>query len=85
MEYMIVHNEDVKKVIAEVPQGHRHVRTILVLQDGIEITFQEATIANIVRAYITVKTHPTKNKVTLKGQQVMKRKKDYAAWQLLEE
>ncbi|MCK5286914.1 MAG: hypothetical protein KAJ34_00370 [Thermodesulfovibrionia bacterium] len=81
---MIVNNEDVKKVIAEIPDGHKHLRTTIVLKEGTQITFQEATIANIVRAYITVKTHPTKNKIQLKGTKLRKRKKGYAEWQLLE-
>ena len=81
---MIVKNEDVKKLIVEIPEGHKHLRTTIVLWEGTEITFQEATTANIVRAYTTVKTHTTKKKVQLKGTKLKKRKKGYAEWQLLE-
>ncbi len=62
---MILTNEEIKEVIAEIPEGHKHIRTRLVLKDGSEYTFQEATIANLVRAYIDIKTHPRKNRVHL--------------------
>ncbi len=37
--------------------------TTVVLHDGGSFTFQEATIANLVRAYITFKTHPKQQKM----------------------
>ena len=82
---MIIHNEDIKELIAEVPEGHKHLRTTIVFQDGTEFVFQEATIANLVRAYITVKTHPTIRKAVLKGKELTDRKDGYAEWQLVEE
>jgi len=82
---MIIHNEDIKELIAEIPEGHKHLRTTIVLQDGTEFVFQEATIANLVRAYVSVKTHPIKRKVTLKSKKLSERKDDYAEWQLVEE
>lgn len=82
---MILRNEDIKELITEIPEGHKHLRTTIVLQDGTEIVFQEATIANLVRAYITVKTHPTIKKVVLKGRRLSGKKDGYAEWQLLEE
>ena len=82
---MIIHNEDIKELTAEIPDGHKHLRTMMVLQDGKEFVFQEATIANLVRAYIMVKTHPVKRKVTLKGKSLSERKDGYAKWQLVEE
>jgi hypothetical protein len=82
---MLIHNEDIKELIAEIPEGHKHLRTTIVLQDGTEMVFQEATIANLVRAYITVKTHPVKRKVILKGKRLDERKDGYAEWQLVEE
>jgi len=81
---MILRNEDIKELIAEIPEGHKHLRTTIVLQDGTEIIFQEAAIANLVRAYITVKTHPTIKKVILKGKKLIERKDGYAEWQLVE-
>lgn len=82
---MLIHNEDIKELIAEIPEGHKHLRTKIVLQDGTELVFQEATIANLVRAYIMVKTHPLKSKVILKGMKLSERKDGYAEWQLVEE
>ncbi|OGW54387.1 MAG: hypothetical protein A2Y81_10725 [Nitrospirae bacterium RBG_13_43_8] len=82
---MIISNEHVKELIVEIPEGHKHVRTTMVFMDGAEFTFQEATIANLVRAYITVKSHPVKNKVTLRGEKLAGKKDGYAEWQLLEE
>lgn len=81
---MNIGNEDVKELVVEIPEGHRHIRTTIVLMDGTEFTFQEATIANLVKAYITVKTHPVTNRVSLKGEMLTRRKDGYAEWQLLE-
>ncbi len=82
---MLIRNEDIDRVTAEIPAGHRHLRTTVVLADGTELVFQEAAIANIVRAYIGVKTHPTATRVALKGERLAERKEGYAEWQLLEE
>lgn len=82
---MIIHNEDIKELIIEVPEGHKHLRTRLMLQDGSELVFQEATVANLVRAYITLKTHPVINRIVLKGKRLEERKEGYAEWQLIEE
>ena len=81
---MNVANEEVAEVVVEIPQGHQHLRTTIVLQNGRGFTFQEATIANIVRAYITVKTHPEITKVHLRGGKVPQKKEGFADWQLLE-
>jgi hypothetical protein len=82
---MLIHNEDIKELTVEIPEGHKHLRTTIVLQDCTEFVFQEATIANLVRAYITVKTHPVIKKTTLKGKKLEKRKNGYAEWQLIAE
>lgn len=82
---MILRNEDIKELFIEIPEGHKHLSTTIIFQDGTELIFQEATIANLVRAYTTVKTHPTIKKVILKGKKLIERKDDYAEWQLLEE
>jgi len=81
---MIIANEEVNELTAEVPEGHKHLRTTITLQDGREFTFQEATIANLVRAYITIKTHPELTKVHLSGRKLVMKKEGYAEWQLLE-
>lgn len=82
---MIIVNEDVAEVHVEVPEGHRHLRTKIVLKDGVELVFQEATVANIVRAFIAVKTDPVKGSVRLKGRRLQERKEGFAEWQLIEE
>jgi hypothetical protein len=34
---MIIANEDVKQVTAEIPAGHHHLRTTIILRDGREL------------------------------------------------
>jgi hypothetical protein len=82
---MKISNEDIVEVLAEIPEGHRHIRTKVVLGDGTEFVFQEAAVANIVRAYVTLKTDPVKSLVRLKGKKLEERKQGYAEWQLVEE
>jgi hypothetical protein len=82
---MNIRNEDIKEVLVEIPGGHRHVRTRISLQDGTELVFQEAALANIVRAFITVKTHPQRSSVSLRGRKFEERKAGYDEWQLIEE
>ncbi len=82
---MNIANEEVTELIAEIPEGHTHLRTTIVLQNGTSFTFQEATIANLVRAYIAVRTHPRLAGVRLSGRKLGERKEGYAEWQLLEE
>lgn len=81
---MLIRNEDVRKVVVEVPKGHEHVRTTITLEDSTEITFLEATMANILRAFVGVKTHPTRERVVLRGTGLDERKQGFAQWQLLE-
>jgi hypothetical protein len=81
---VIIANEEVNELTIEIPEGHKHLRTRMVLQDGREFTFQEATIANLVRAYITVKTHPELTRVRLLGRKLVMKKEGYAEWQLLD-
>jgi hypothetical protein len=82
---MKISNENIVEVMAEIPEGHRHIRTTVVLDDGTEFVFQEATVANIVRAYVTLKTDPVKSRVRLRGRKLTERKQGYAEWQLVEE
>lgn len=82
---MNIRNEDIREILVEIPGGHKHIRTRIILQDGSELVFQEAATASITRAYITVKTHPQKESVKLKGTLLNEKKAGYADWQLLEE
>ena len=68
----------------EAPEGHTHLRTTLTLTDGTEITLQEATVAGMVRAYVSIKTHPETTGVLMKGARRKSLKEGYADWQLLE-
>ncbi|HEY6837434.1 MAG TPA: hypothetical protein VI389_01695 [Geobacteraceae bacterium] len=81
----VLRNEDVREIEAEIPEGHRHLRTTVRLADGSAVTFQEATIAALVRAYVAVKTDPLRSRIVLRGRKVEGRKDGYAEWQLLEE
>jgi hypothetical protein len=81
----ILNNEDVAGLVAEIPEGHCHIRTTLFLRNGLSITLQEATVAAMVRAYVAVKTDPIRRRVSMKGGMVAGRKEGYAEWQLLEE
>jgi hypothetical protein len=82
---VIIPNEAIRELTAEIPEGHKHIRITLSLEDGRDFTFQEAAIANLVRAYIAVKTHPTNTKIIMKGARLESRKQGYAEWQLLED
>ena len=78
-------NEDVTEIVAEIPEGHLHLRTMVLLADGSSIYLQEATVAAVVRAYVSVKTDPLRKRIVLRGRKVPDRKEGYAEWQLLEE
>lgn len=80
---MLKRNEDVERVITEIPEGHAHIRTTITFTDGTDITLQEATVANLVRAYLDVRTHPTTVRVELRGKRLQSRKDGYAEWQLI--
>ncbi len=82
---MDIANEDISEVRVEIPEGHRHIRARVLLQDGTELVFREATLANLTRAYITIKTHPEKSSVRLLGRKLKEQKAGYAEWQLIEE
>jgi hypothetical protein len=81
---IVLGNEDVTEIIAEIPEGHLHLRTTVRLADGSSITLQEATVAAIARAYVSVKTDPLRNRMVLRGRKVTERKEGYTEWQLLE-
>jgi len=79
----VYRNEEVRRVIAFIPAGHAHVRLILELADQ-TIVLQEATVAAIVRAYISIVTHPTRRAVELVHVRIAERKPMYAEHQLIE-
>ena len=82
----ILTNADIAEITIAPPLGHLHLRTTIKLRSGEEIVLQEATVANLVRAYIGIKTHPQKTSCRIIGQELTKEemKKGFAPWQLLE-
>lgn len=82
---MNIKNEDIAGLVVEVPEGHQHIRTTVTLRDGTSITFQEATVSNLVRAFLDVKLHAQRARVELTGVELSDRKKGYAPWQLVEQ
>jgi hypothetical protein len=49
---MVLSNEEVTWIVAENPEGHRHLRSSMILADGTTIPFKKATVAALVRAYV---------------------------------
>ena len=86
-EPRIFANADIREIVIAAPEGHKHLRTTITLHSGEALVLQEATVANLVRAYVEIKTHPRRRSVRLVGREVNadERKKGFAAWQLLEE
>jgi len=82
----IIRNDDIEKVLIGAPKGHKHLRVCMKLKDNSAMIFQEATIANILRAYVTIETHP-KIKAQELNMDVLSetsQKQGYALHQLLE-
>ncbi len=80
---VVFRNEDIDRVIAFIPPRHKHIRVLIETKDSIFI-FQEATIANLVRAYIMVSTHPTLKAVELVKSHLKDKKDGFAEYQLVE-
>jgi len=83
----IITNAEILEIEMAVPPGHRHLRTTLHLQSGETLVLQEATVANLLRAYVGIKTHPVTEGVRLTGRFLAEgdKKPGFADWQLLEE
>jgi len=81
-----IRNQDIKRVLIGTPKDHKHLRICIELKNGTILVFQEATIANISRAYITVKTHPKIRAQELETRTINEGqlKKGYARHQLIE-
>jgi len=82
----VIRNEDVSRVLIGVPKGHKHLRVCLELKSVGTLVFQEATLANILRAYTTIKTHPSvrARDLRMKTLAAKQTKESYAKHQLLE-
>lgn len=83
----ILANADIAEIVLAPPPGHQHLRATIKLHTGEEIVLQEATVANLVRAYVGIKTHPQTTGCRLAGRELAEgeRKDGFAGWQLLEE
>ncbi len=77
-------NSAIRRILYGHPLGHKHSRLVVELKDGRRLVFSEATVANIVRAYISVVTHPTHTAVELVAACPPLRKEGFAEHQLLE-
>lgn len=77
-------NAQVTRIIVGIPDGHKHLRTVIETSSGEQFLFQEATIANLVRAYTIVKTHPQKKALELELKRLEDKKTHYAEYQLVE-
>ncbi|MEM2122471.1 MAG: hypothetical protein QXE79_02430 [Candidatus Bathyarchaeia archaeon] len=82
---LTLRNRDINSIFIGKPTVHNHIRTIMETRFG-TIIFQEATIANLVRAYITLKTHPKIRSIALTLKEIDKgeAKPGYARFQLIE-
>lgn len=78
-------NRDINFILIGTPTSHRHIRIIMDTKYG-TIIFQEATIANLARAYIALKTHPKIRAMMLTLEEMDKEeiKPGYARFQLIE-
>ena len=84
MNVKYIKNEDIERVLIGVPSGHKHLRVILILKNETCLVFSEATIANILRGFVLVKTHPVIFAIELKRAKLEKRKHGFAEHQLIE-
>ena len=82
MKTKVYRNKDIRRVLIGAPYSHKHLRTVIETPHE-RFIFQEAMIANIVRAYITIKTRPTHFGIELISAPIPE-KEGYAQYQLLE-
>jgi len=87
MSIVYIKNSDISRILIGTPIKHKHLRVVIELRNGEKIIFSEATIANIVRAYVTIKTHPKINSLELESYDLsddQNLKEGYSKFQLLE-
>jgi len=81
---LVLRNCDIDKILIGCPKGHKHVRTLIFTKSGEIIVLQEATVAGIVRGYLSVALHPSREAIELISRKLDERKKGFAEYQLLE-
>jgi len=80
---LFIRNRDLRRIIIGVPKGHAHKRIVMELVNGL-IVLHEATVENLVRAFIEVEMHPFRRAIVLEGRELERRKEGYSKYQLLE-
>lgn len=80
---LVIRNRDIRRILIGVPKGHVHKRVIIELTNGL-IVLQEATVENLVRAFVEIEMHPYKRAIMLEGRPIEMRKEGYSRYQLLE-
>ena len=80
---LVIRNRDVRRILIGTPKGHIHKRVVIELDNGI-IVLQEATVENLVRAFVEVEMHPWRRAIMLEGGIIETRKEGYSKYQLLE-
>lgn len=81
---LLLRNRHVARVIVGIPDGHDQIRARIESDGGDVITLQEATLAALVRAYLSVSTHPQRKAVELRSMAVEESKEGFARHQLME-
>ncbi len=79
-----IRNSQIKRIIIGVPLGHQHLRAVIELTDGIQLVLHEATLSSLTRAFMTTKLDPIRSAVELVGKELIEKREDFAAYQLLE-
>jgi hypothetical protein len=82
---LTITNDALKQALMAVPAGHRHIRLVITTREGDTVVLQEAAVAAIVRAYTSIKTHPSRRAVKLVSRTPEGLKEGYAKDQLIEE
>ncbi|MET1160822.1 MAG: hypothetical protein ABWW65_07670 [Thermoprotei archaeon] len=77
-------NEDIEEIVMAIPRNHYHVRALIKFNDQ-AIVLQEAALAAITRAYLSILLHPTRKGIILTRKYIRTHKPGYAPVQLIEE
>ena len=80
----VIRNFQIKRILLGVPLEHKHLRALIELKDGTKIVLHEATVAGMVRAFLTTKFDPIRDAVELAGTELADRRAGFAEYQLLE-
>lgn len=76
--------QNVTQLLFSTPENHKHCRLVLKTDQSSTLVLSEALVAAIVRAYVTIKTHPKRSGIEMTTALISDGKPDFASWQLLE-